>query len=416
MALSLIVGKPGSGKSYYAVLKIAEYLTEWARYEIREGAPFQRALYTNLHLNIDEINRYVKLQIGQDFDVTPYIFMLEDSFFYEETDGRRQPIAWWDNVPNGALLVFDEVHTYIPAQGVGGRDFMQLFIEYCSTHRHRQQDLIFITQHTDNIHKSVLCLAGDAYHVCNVKSRVIPFLRIPFSDIDVVKEAWGCFRQVANIIYGNYLGRSFKKESTTTIVLKPEIFALYQSHTLSGAGDSVDRPSLNLGRIGSIFWFIRRHWWHLAIKAALVYGAVWAIYFVLTDAPQRLSKSISKDIESKKPAASKKTITPLRDTGGYSPSSYSFSRSTAEDEEEEKQLIVFVYGKDYLLTNQGRKKIGDEYEEKGETFRIVSIDYVYQDFFSDSIPRVCPALPPSVVEAEPGQPELQADERDCENF
>ena len=125
-------------------------------------------------------------------------------------------------------------------------------------------------------------MAADAYHVINIKGRVLPFLGIPFADIDVVKEAFGYNQQYANILYGNYIGRAFKPESTLHILLKSEIYNLYKSHNNSAASD---RPSLNFSRFGAVCWFLRRHLWHLIIKAAVVYFIFYTCWQVICKMP-----------------------------------------------------------------------------------------------------------------------------------
>ena len=396
MALTLIVGKPGSGKSYFAVKKIAENFVDWLSYEKREGKPFERVLYTNLHLNDDAFNDYILEHVGDGFDVRNYYKFVDTDFFYQkDSAGHRMPRKWWDEIPVKALIVIDEVHQYMPASGTGSKDYMQEFVEYVSTHRHKEHDIIFITQHPDNINRSILNMAADVYHIINIKNRVLPWLGIPFADLDVIKEAWGCKRQVANALYGNYVGRSFRPQNTVTFQLKPEIFALYQSHTLlNGSGGGEDRPDLKLGKIGSLFWFAKRHFWHLSIKAGLVYAGFWGIHFLLTQAPQIFAESMSGGLnkteeiraENENNSALSSSPAVVQNTSFSPPQTMERRKEPVNRDIKERmqndfynQSGVFIYGIDYIITrNEGRVNVGEIFLYQGGEVVLESVDYLHK--------------------------------------
>ncbi|MBR0191852.1 MAG: hypothetical protein IJQ31_07295 [Thermoguttaceae bacterium] len=393
MALTLIVGKPGSGKSYFAVKKIAEMVLDWLSYEKREGKPFERVLYTNLHLNDDAFNEYIAEHVGNGFDIKNYYKFIDTDFFYaKDSAGHRNPCKWWENIPVKALIVIDEVHQYLPAGGTGSKDYMQEFVEYVSTHRHKEHDIIFITQHPDNINRSILNMAADVYHIINIKNRVLPWIGIPFADIDVVKEAWGCKRQVANALYGNYVGRSFRAQNNVTFQLKPEIFALYQSHTLlNGQGGGEDRPDLKLGKIGSLFWFAKRHIWHLSFKAGLVYAAFWGIRFMLSQAPQIFADGMTKGMKVEVPSnpeSSAADPVPVSTPSSPPGSNYKYKSEKVPEKKDIKEKIqndfyndsgIFIYGPDYIITrNEGRVNVGETFNFQGESVVLLSVDYKYK--------------------------------------
>ena len=295
MALSVIFGKPGAGKSYFAVTKIVSEIEDYCRAELVSGVEHKRKIYTNLPLKRDAINDYISKKIGRPVDAAKYIEVLEENFFIEETTpGKFKKIDWWEKFPEGAFIVIDEVQFYLSnSKDSGDGAYLKDFQLYISTHRHRKHDLIFLTQHTDNINKVCLNMAQDAYHVVNIKGRVLPWLGIPFADFQVLLEAFGYKNQYANILYGNYLGRAFKPESTLHILLSPDIYRLYKSHNND---DGEDRPSLQLSRGRAVLWFLRRHFWHLFIKAALVVFVVHMIFGVICSLPVVLSDKLSKQI------------------------------------------------------------------------------------------------------------------------
>ena len=401
MPISIVVGKPGSGKSYYAVSKIAEMVVDWCEFEKRNGKKHDRVLYTNLFLNLDGFQSYIDKRVGEGIDVQYYLHHVDDDFFYEKSsDSARVPRRWWEEIPNGAYIVVDEVHQYMPTQGTGAKDYMQMFTEYIATHRHREHDLMMITQHTDTIHKNILCMATDIYHVVNVKNKVFPFLNIPFSDFDVVKRAFGCERQFANILYGNYIGRAVKIQSQFSIVLKPEIFDLYKSHIFSESGE--DRPDLKLSRFGAIRWFIRRHWFHLGIKLGLVFCAFKLVLFMFSELPGIVGSSAGKLISgsSKVFSGTEEKGEAVLPSSGPSPAPIPSSGPSPAPipsssplpavvpieppvtfkEEQERDFYnrtgIYIYGEDYIITKrEGRICVGEDFIYHGPRVILQSVDF-----------------------------------------
>lgn len=287
--LNIITGKPGSGKSYFAVKKIVEQLSECLDYERREGSPHQRKIYTNISLNLDEFIRYF-----QTSEVNKYLVVIDQDFFFQTLySGAKQLCKWWDKFDNNSLIVIDEVQYYL---GTGGgvesvSDYQKEFELYISTHRHKGQDIFFITQHQDNILKSCLSMAEGLYRVDNIKSRVIPLLGISLSDFGVVKRAWGYEQQYALVTFGQLIGRAFKTDYVERVLLESSIYKLYSTHNKDV---SADRPDLKLSKIGSIFWFIKKHWFHLSIKILIFYLFITALYKIVVSLPMILTSAIPK--------------------------------------------------------------------------------------------------------------------------
>ncbi|MDO4628512.1 MAG: zonular occludens toxin domain-containing protein [Planctomycetia bacterium] len=390
MAITLIVGKPGSGKSYFGVSKLAQMVFDWADHDKREDEKFERELYTNIPLNVENFQKYLDINGRSNYIVEEKFHFLEEDFFYTMLSGRRVVAEWWEKLPNNALIVIDEVHQLMPSGGTGSKDYMNNFVNYCSTHRHKGHDLIFITQHPDNINRSVLNMASDVFHILNVKSRVIPFLGIPLADIDVIKEAWGCFRQFAEVLYGNYVGRSLKVQSKRSIVLLPEVFALYKSNVMQDEGGG-DRPSLKLSRIGALLWFTKRHWYHLTIKAVLVYFAFSSVGYAFDYLPETIEKALLKDMDSvsvkdpdeqlemkPSPVVPRLPVESVRPIVSSSP----VRRAPPVDVKEEKELDffnrsgVYIYGLDFIVTKlEGRVLVGDVFFYRGKSVVLDSVDY-----------------------------------------
>ena len=297
MSLQIVSGKPGSGKSYHTVVLLLAYLEDWARFELKEERAFDRVLYTNLTLDTDKINAYLSDKIGQEVDISHYIFSIDE-------DVRRQfaanegkfPLAV---LPQNAMIVIDEVQRMFGSEMDGDKKNKKFEIEfrnYISTHRHHGHDLIFITQHTDNISKSILSMAEKMYQIENAKHHGFPFpINISLADVDVVKEAFGIKGQFYRCSVGKYQGRRVKfDKEVTSHVMKQEVYACYSSHTMSDI--TSDRPSLNLTKWGAIWWFTKKHAWHLGLKVIVAgFLLFWGLHLI-KQFPVIITSALSKSL------------------------------------------------------------------------------------------------------------------------
>ncbi|MCL2118574.1 MAG: zonular occludens toxin domain-containing protein [Planctomycetaceae bacterium] len=301
MSLQIVAGKPGSGKSYHTVTMLLQHLEDWALYERKEGQVFDRALYTNLPLQTDFINEYLTKKTGDETDVSHYIKPIDEDVRKRFIQcGGKFPLAV---LPQNAMIVIDEVQKLFGSEMDTDKKHKQFNIEfrnYVSQHRHYGHDLIFITQHTDNISKQILAMAEKLYQVENAKHYGLPFpLNIPLADLDVVKEAFGVKSQFYRVSVGKYQGRRVKFDGeTTSHLMLQEIFACYSSHTLSDV--TSDRPSLKLSKPGALLWLAKKHAWHLSLKALIaVFVSYWGIN-IISQFPTILTKTL---MASFKPAS-----------------------------------------------------------------------------------------------------------------
>jgi zona occludens toxin (predicted ATPase) len=369
MTLSLIVGKPGSGKSYFAVKRIIQELIDFCHYELNNNEQYERLIFTNLVLNYNEIDKYVSNSIGEIVEASKYIFFMDNDFFFD-VDHKLKIVnrkKWWQDIPESAFCVIDEVHHYLSADSGTTReekDYLESFRNYMSTHRHFKHDHIFITQHTDSIQRSVLAMAADAYHIINLKNKVVPLLNIPFSDLDVVKESFGISHQYIQVLYGNYLSRSFKRESVFCELLNPSIYVLYKSHTLT-TGKAEDRPSLKLTPLSACIWFLRRHGFNLCLKIGFVVFCFFLVWKVLVSIPNLFDGVFSS-------SRVEKVVESQVDVNNNVESNMSFSNSS------EKLVDYNIYGfvRDGVLTNFGLKKVGDFIVVDSKKKVIKSIDFL----------------------------------------
>ena len=289
MSLRFIHGKPGSGKSCYCVSLIVKMLSDWARYKIKEGEAYPRTLFTNIPLHVEEVNRYLSAEIGRPVDVSEHIELLEEEFFRDSHGGFRD---WWEDFPEKSFVVIDEVQFHLPAslkRRTKGHEHSDKMMEFVSTHRHKQMDLILMSQHIDNISVEVKRQIETSYEVLNVKSGSVgiwPFV-FPMADIDVVRESWGLPVQMAHIRRDVHESkRKTPDKNFEVFVLTPALFKLYRSHTKST--ESLDRPSLRLGRVGSLVWFARRHVFRIGFWTIMLVCGILGVRNVMSELPHSL--------------------------------------------------------------------------------------------------------------------------------
>jgi zona occludens toxin (predicted ATPase) len=294
MSLRVIHGKPGSGKSCYCVSLIVKILADWGRYKNEKGEPYPCILYTNIPIDIDEVNKYLTNELCTETDLSGQIEILDDSFFRNEKGDYNN---WWEKIEGAAFVVIDEVHHFLPSSlktDKGGKELAKEFVNYVSMHRHNQHDLIFLSQHLNNVTPEVKRMTEVIYEVLNVKNMnlgIWPFI-VQMSDIDIVREAWGCPIQLAHIKRGVCSANSVQYDKTCEqFVLSPSLFNLYRSHTKSD--EAFDRPSLKLGKVGSLVWLFRRYFFKFVMYAIVLITIIMAGKRVLAELPSILVKSLA---------------------------------------------------------------------------------------------------------------------------
>jgi hypothetical protein len=263
--LTIIAGKPGSGKTYHMMSLLTDQLTDWVRYENKHGQPFDSTVWTNIVINQEGINETISKRIGKTVDVSPYINFCDESFFHDENC-----VYWWSKFPSKSLIIIDEVHQYIGKSiDYGSLNVETELVNFLSTHRHGQQELYFLTQHIDQFAGLILGIADTLLEIVNVKSLHIPFpISIPMSDVDELKRAFGVKTQYYQANVGNFRGKAVRwNGATSRHLMSTEIYRVYKSHTKSD--ESSDRPSLDMSPIEGLIWFARRHAWHLVPKAVV---------------------------------------------------------------------------------------------------------------------------------------------------
>lgn len=301
--LTIIEGKPGSGKSYYATMQISEVVKQ------------RRKIYTNLSLNLEALSKYV------GFDASQYVTLLDDEFLKQDKSflpiGAKKPPTdskyfWWNRFDNGALIVIDEIQRILMKTP---EKLDQPLTDYFSKHRHRKQDWIFITQHMTGLSVVVRRNVEKVKSVLNAKSQRLPFpLWVNGEDVQTLLHAFGVDRQVFRVKQG-YLEGTYRvkyDDGYEIVQIKPEIFALYSTHTLDAHSGQSDRP-LPYSQTGNIkvnacLWFLKKYapgvGFRIGLCVAVIFGFVALLFQVIPSFINNFSSSqIKRDEAETAPSA-----------------------------------------------------------------------------------------------------------------
>ena len=196
--ITLVVGKPGSGKSYEVVRALYE------RFENAENLGGDLpCVYTNLRLNLPAWGKYAES-----------IHLLEDGFFFGE---------WWQDIPQHSLVILDEAQYYLSDKRLERVEITRLE-EHFSTHRHLNLEYILITQNLTSLSQGVRRYAQTVTQINNNKNVVLPFpINLPTRDIAILLRGFGVRRQ-SYWATSSDLINSYKADKAVA----PVLFVLYR--------------------------------------------------------------------------------------------------------------------------------------------------------------------------------------------
>lgn len=151
MSIHFVLGKPGGGKTLYAMKLILE--------ELRQG---DRLVVTNVALNLSRFNEYIQEKYpGETINLWQRVSVLTEDMCREFWKYRTMPGI----EDKGAFIVLDELHLFFNA-----REWMNTgkdCLHYLSQHRKLGDDVICVTQHVGNVDKQFRSVAQDFTLVVN---------------------------------------------------------------------------------------------------------------------------------------------------------------------------------------------------------------------------------------------------------
>lgn len=140
MAITLITGQPGHGKSLLAISKGLEF--------VKQG----REVYAEGFKELD----YEKC----GFKPLPFKFTHWDP---EDKDEQGRQMPKWQLLPHGAVILLDECYDYMPQRAAGAK--VPAHIDALARHRHHGYDIVLVCQKHDQIDSFVKGLIDPHIHV-----------------------------------------------------------------------------------------------------------------------------------------------------------------------------------------------------------------------------------------------------------
>ena len=230
--VSLVVGFPGSGKSYYAVKKIYDILS------IKDNKPSQyEIIYTNIGgIKFDYFpDSKVLFKKLKESDLIEYLtecFKIYE--LHKNDDNVDDYLIEYSKTQNfyNSLIIFDECHDFF-----GSQDKVKIF--WLTYHRHLNHEIILLTQN-----KSLI----------NTKYRAIPE-----QFIEAQPRSKKLFSNTLNYKhYSSFAMRKSDQFNTSSIKTNKDIFDLYQSGNKSTQKSILVKfiVILGFGLIVAIFLFM----------------------------------------------------------------------------------------------------------------------------------------------------------------
>src|SRR6185295_5649707 len=186
MSVHFISGKPGGGKSYFALRMVLD--------ELRLT---KRNISTNLPLKVPEIAEYLHKHYDDTFDMLGRLRILTAEevaeFWLYPCKGvnltervtmkvRERTLSQVDyskRPPLGTVFFIDEIHLYFDSRAWQATGTDCIF--YVSQHRKLGDDIIPITQHINNVDKQFRSMTQDYTYLRNLnKEKIGIFRSIPF--------------------------------------------------------------------------------------------------------------------------------------------------------------------------------------------------------------------------------------------
>lgn len=203
MSINIIVGRPGSGKSYESIV-----------YHVLPALKEGRKVVTNLPLNLEHFEKVFGSDVLDLIDIKTDSFSKENGVIKSFSDPSDFTDDEWKNEKQqGPLFVIDECHFVYPSSNNKKGSLINECLEYFSMHRHYGHDILLMTQSLGKLHKDLRAMIQIQYAVSK-------------------HTAAGSDKSYSQKVYDGALPRANKVNDNLRIY-KKEYFPFYQSHTMS---------------------------------------------------------------------------------------------------------------------------------------------------------------------------------------
>lgn len=203
MSINIIVGRPGSGKSYESIV-----------YHVLPALKDGRKVVTNLPLNLKHFEQVYGPEILDLIDIKKDSFSKDNGVIRAFSDPSDFTNDEWKNEQGqGPLFVVDECHFVYPSSNSKKGSLINECLEYFSMHRHHGHDILLMTQSLGKLHKDLRAMIQIQYAVSK-------------------HTAAGSDKSYSQKVYDGAMPRANKVNDNLRLY-KKEFFPFYQSHTMS---------------------------------------------------------------------------------------------------------------------------------------------------------------------------------------
>ena len=260
-------GAPGSGKTYS---RCARFLWDW-------WLPEEKGTHwSNFPVNFEAFkSRY------PDVEDRVRIFSPEVLEQWAECDGVSGPWDFFKDIDiQDAHICFDECHNFVPKKGKGNQTNAARWAKWLGEIRHRGATVEFLSQDPHKVHSCVEEHSAVRIQLVNSEDRRDPLFNCLLGDwyelrASVTGSYEVCIWQLEERrINGRWIKSGFEK-----FTLEPRYFVLYDSHNTPQSGGlkatGKERIFQKRGRVGVVFWFVKRNWFRLLSRLSLFVFALW---------------------------------------------------------------------------------------------------------------------------------------------
>ena len=258
--IEIYQGKPGAGKSFHAVRKMIEYLSHGG------------FVCSNIKLNMPNCLEHARKYYGVEFDPAQYVFLPDEQIttFYKHTPQgtKEQP----------TLVMIDEAHFYFNARDWSKQS--RELLNFLTVSRHCATDIIFISQHINNLDKQMVRLAQHVYWLRDMSRFCLWGMRIPLPYLLMVKY--------------DYTGKEVL--GRVWAVKNPDIFQLYESYEHANRFERLEGP--NVKGVKKVTTGDKKYMF-VGVLIGLVLGYVGAARIVNGSEPTKLHTGIATNTMAK---------------------------------------------------------------------------------------------------------------------
>lgn len=297
----LVVGAPGSGKSYQRA----------ARFVADEFLPNRTGVhYSNLPINVDAMAEYVAEKHGIAPEETRRrIQRIPGEVLRGWLEEKHGPWEYFADREDGtnpcdkAHIAFDECHVYLPRGRKSTMAWRKSWEGWLGTIRKRGCTLEFITQAENKVAVEIVDHCESMIYLSSGLNERIPYVGTRLDDIyQVVAKLRGKYLRFSLIFEYAKDGKRWKCVSRRVNVLLDKYFELYQTNNDTEHGDSGgegEKPEWErFGWLRFIRWFWSRNWFGVSIVTLALVSLLGFILALRSGILFRWIGSISQSVAS----------------------------------------------------------------------------------------------------------------------